>query len=133
MTRVKSKSLEQTAKAAQDRAYAPYSGYQVGAALETDDGRVFQGCNVENSSFSITCCAERVALFSAITEGARAFRRLVVSANGCTPYPCGACRQALSEFAPSLPVTVVGDDGEKHEFTIGGLLPHPFSFGGKSA
>jgi cytidine deaminase len=129
---VESESLEQAARAAQDKAYAPYSGYQVGAALETDDGRVFQGCNVENSSFSVTCCAERVALFAAVTEGARAFRRLVVSANGRTPYPCGACRQALSEFAPGLPITVVNDDGEKHEFTLGGLLPHPFLFGGES-
>jgi len=130
---VKPDSLEQAARTAQDRAYAPYSGYYVGAALEADDGRVFQGCNVENSSFSVTCCAERVALFSAISEGALAFKRLVVSANGRMPYPCGACRQALSEFAPNLPVTVIGDDGEKHEFTMGGLLPHPFSLGGKTA
>lgn len=127
------RSLEQIAREAQHKAYAPYSGYHVGAALETDDGRVFPGCNVENSSFSVTCCAERVALFAAVTEGARAFKRLVVSANGRTPYPCGACLQALSEFAPGLPITVVNDNGDKQEFTLGGLLPHPFSFGDESA
>jgi homotetrameric cytidine deaminase len=116
------------ARAAQARAYAPYSGYRVGAALEAEDGRVFTGCNVENASYSVTCCAERVALFAAVAAGARRFRRLVVTAGGRTPYPCGACRQALSEFAETLPVTVVGDDETSFDFTIDGLLPHPFKF-----
>jgi homotetrameric cytidine deaminase len=118
------------ARAAQARAHAPYSGYRVGAALEAEDGRVFTGCNVENASYSVTCCAERVALYSAIAAGARRFRRIVVTASGRTPYPCGACRQALSEFAESLPVTVVGEDGEPFDYDINGLLPHPFRFPG---
>lgn len=119
--------LESEARAAQERAYAPYSGYRVGAAIEAEDGRVFTGCNVENASYSVTCCAERVALFSAITAGARSFRRMVVTASGRTPYPCGACRQALSEFAPSLPLTVIGADGDRHEYELDDLLPHPFT------
>lgn len=119
-------SLEERAVAARDRAYAPYSGYRVGAALEAEDGRVFDGCNVENSSYSVTCCAERVALFAAVAAGARRFRRLVVSATGRTPYPCGACRQALSELAPNLPILVLGEDGSRREFTLDELLPLPF-------
>ena len=119
-------SLEDRAIAARARAYAPYSGYPVGAALEAEDGRVFDGCNVENASYSVTCCAERVALFSAVTAGAKRFRRLVVCAAGRTPYPCGACRQALSELAPELPITVLGEDGSRHEFRLDELLPKPF-------
>lgn len=121
-------SLEQAAREAQERAHAPYSGYSVGAALETDDGRVFSGCNVENASFSITCCAERVALFSAVAAGARSFRRIAIAASGRTPYPCGACRQALTEFAPDLEITVVDSDDVSHSFTLAGLLPRPFRF-----
>jgi homotetrameric cytidine deaminase len=116
------------AEEARERAYAPYSGYRVGAALEATDGRVFSGCNVENASYSVTCCAERSALFAAVSAGARHFRRLVVVAAGRGPYPCGACRQALTEFAPDLAVTVVTEDGESHEFTLERLLPHPFRF-----
>lgn len=120
-------TLEERARTAQDRAYAPYSGYRVGAALETIDGQVFDGCNVENAAFSVTCCAERVALFAAVAYGARSFRRLVVSAGGRTPYPCGACRQALSEFAPELPITVIGEGGRRLEFSLRELLPNPFT------
>ncbi|MGH7564101.1 MAG: cytidine deaminase [Gemmatimonadota bacterium] len=119
-------SLEDRALAARERAYAPYSGYRVGAFLEAEDGRVFDGCNVENSSYSVTCCAERVALFAGVTAGAKRFRRMVISAAGRTPYPCGACRQALSEFAPDLPIVILAEDGSHHEFTLGELLPLPF-------
>lgn len=120
-------SLEERANAARRRAHVPYSGYRVGAALEAEDGRVFEGCNVENAAYSVTCCAERVALYSAVAAGARGFRRLVVSAGGRTPYPCGSCRQALSELAPDdLEIIVLTDGGERHEFTLGELLPKPF-------
>ncbi len=129
-----STDLVAEARAAQSRAYAPYSGYPVGAALEAEDGRVFTGCNVENAAYSVTCCAERAALFAAVAAGARRFRRLVVTAGGRTPYPCGACRQALSEFADRLPVTVLGDDGARFEYDLDGLLPHPFKMpGGRPA
>ncbi|HUF89500.1 MAG TPA: cytidine deaminase [Gemmatimonadota bacterium] len=116
------------AEEARGRAYAPYSGYLVGAALEAADGRVFVGCNVENASYSVTCCAERSALFAAVSAGARSFRRIVVTAAGRGPYPCGACRQALAEFAPDLEVAVVTDAGDRREFTLDQLLPHPFRF-----
>jgi cytidine deaminase len=118
--------LEALAAEVRERAYAPYSGYTVGAALEAEDGSVFTGCNVENASYSVTCCAERSALFAAISAGARSFRRIVVMAGGNAPYPCGTCRQALAEFAPELEIVVVTDDGGRHQFTLGGLLPHPF-------
>ena len=118
--------LEREAREAQERAYAPYSGYRVGAVIESEDGRIFAGCNVENASYGVTCCAERVALYAAVAGGARAFRRLVIAADGRIPYPCGACRQALSEFAPSLRITVVGADGGRRDFTLDELLPHPF-------
>ena len=120
--------LESLAAEARARAYAPYSGYAVGAALEAADGSVFTGCNVENASYSVTCCAERSALFAAVSAGARSFRRMVVTAGGNAPYPCGSCRQALAEFAPELEVIVVTDDGARHAFTLDRLLPHPFRF-----
>jgi cytidine deaminase len=120
--------LETLATEARARAYAPYSGYSVGAALEALDGTVFTGCNVENASYSVTCCAERSALFAAVSAGARSFRLMVVTAAGREPYPCGSCRQALAEFAPELEVIVVTDDGARHEFTLDRLLPHPFRF-----
>lgn len=116
------------AEEARERAYAPHSGYPVGAALEAEDGQVFIGCNVENASYSVTCCAERSALFAAVSAGVRSFRRIVIVAAGRSPYPCGTCRQALSEFAPGLEVVVVTGDGERLEFTLDRLLPHPFRF-----
>lgn len=119
--------LEARARAARDQAYAPYSGYRVGAALEAEDGRVFVGCNVENAAYSVTCCAERVVLHSAVAAGAREFRRLVIAASGRTPFPCGVCRQALREFARDLPITVIGSNGERHELSLEDLLPRPFS------
>ena len=121
------------ARGVRESAYAPHSGFRVGCALQAEDGRVFTGCNVENASYSVTCCAERVALFNAIAAGAQKFRRMVVSAGGRTPYPCGACRQALSEFAETLPVTVVGEDDVPIDFTVDGLLPHPFRLPGRPA
>lgn len=121
-------TLEALAAEARERAYAPYSGYSVGAALEAEDGSVFTGCNVENASYSITCCAERCALFAAVSAGHRSFRRIVVTAAGSAPHPCGSCRQALAEFAPRLEVVVVTDEGERHESTLDLLLPYPFRF-----
>lgn len=85
--------LMQLAKKAAENAYAPYSGIHVGAAIMSEDGRVFTGCNVENASYGVTCCAERTALFTAVSQGARRFSAIAV-----THTPCGTCRQALSEF-----------------------------------
>ena len=116
--------LVELARAARETALAPFSRYRVGAALEAADGRVFTGGNVESASFGLTMCAERVALFKALSEGQRRFTRLVVAADGPErPFPCGACRQLLFEYAPALEVWV---DGEPAPLPITALLPHGF-------
>jgi cytidine deaminase len=115
------------ATAARDLAYAPYSGFAVGAALLARDGRVFTGCNVENASYGLAVCAERVALFKAVSEGAREFARLAVVA-GAEAFvsPCGACRQVLWEFAPDLVVISADLKGRVRRWTLRELLPDPF-------
>lgn len=119
------------ASAARRRAHAPYSGFAVGAALMSADGRVFAGCNVESASYGLTLCAERVALFKAVSEGAREFLAIaVVAAGGGPPSPCGACRQVLSEFAPRLLVIAATPDGERREWTVDELLPDAFRLEG---
>jgi cytidine deaminase len=114
------------AEAARDNAYAPYSRYQVGAALVTADGRIFSGCNVENASFGLSLCAERNAVAAAVAAGAREFRALAVVTDSSPPAaPCGACRQVLSEFG-SFPVLLVNSAGERHATTVAELQPRPF-------
>ena len=121
------------AEEAMGHAYAPYSGFHVGAALLTKDGRVYPGCNIENASYSVTNCAERTALFRAVYDGARAFAALAVvgGRNGVIAgicAPCGVCRQALAEFCePDMPV-LLGTGGGSYELvTLAELLPHSFS------
>jgi cytidine deaminase len=119
-------SLLVAARAAARNAYAPYSRYSVGAALETVDGRVFTGCNVENASYGLALCAERAALAAAVVAGAREFRRLVVVTMSDPPAaPCGACRQVLAEFGSELIVESVGPKSRRR-WTLGELLPDAF-------
>ncbi len=119
-------SLTNMARAAQANAYAPYSSYAVGAALEADDGRVFVGTNVENASFGLTMCAERVALGAAIATGARRFKRIVVVTGSSPPAaPCGACRQVLVEFGDDTVVEAVGPSGSRR-WLLSELLPNAF-------
>jgi cytidine deaminase len=118
--------LVQAATEAQGNAYAPYSGFRVGAALQADDGRIFIGANVENASYGLTNCAERVALGSGVAAGARRFERLVVVSDGSPPSaPCGACRQALAEMGTGLLVEAVGPEGSRR-WKLAELLPDPF-------
>lgn len=121
-------ALLQRAEQAKTLAVAPYSNFPVGAALETESGKIYTGCNIEVSSYSLTICAERVALFKALSEGETVFRRLVVSAdtNDFCP-PCGACRQVLIEYAPELTIMLLNTGGETKKFTISELLPEAFN------
>ena len=114
------------ARAVQSRAYAPYSGFRVGAVLETLDGVLHSGCNVENASLGLTLCAERVALAAAVAAGDQAFRRLVLVTDGSEAVPpCGACREFLAEFNPNRPIVAVAGEHRK-EWTLHELLPRPF-------
>lgn len=114
------------------RAYAPYSGFFVGAALLCSDGAVFTGCNVENAAFSPTCCAERTAVFKAVSEGHRSFSGIAVAGGKggrITDFfmPCGVCRQVLREFCgDAFPVLVAGANGEVREYRLSELLPAGF-------
>lgn len=117
---------------AMGKAYAPYSGYKVGAALLTADGKVYTGCNIENASYTPTVCAERTAIFKAVSEGERCFAMLAVCGgkdgvlSGAFP-PCGVCRQVMAEFcAKDMPVLMVTGEGHFDECTLGDLLPYAF-------
>ena len=111
-----------------ERSYVPYSHFPVGAALECADGSVFTGCNVENSAYGDTICAERTAVVKAVSEGHRDdFTRLAVVGNSTEPcWPCGACRQMLYEFAPELTLLVARMDHSFVKLTLGELMPHGF-------
>jgi cytidine deaminase len=119
--------LEQAALEARRHAHAPFSKFLVGAALEDEVGRIHTGCNVENATYGLTVCAERVAVFKAISEGARRFRRMAVAADTetLTP-PCGACRQILWEFCGDIEIILVNLQGKSETFSLGRLFPRPF-------
>jgi cytidine deaminase len=120
--------LIESARRAQANAYAPYSNFPVGAAVLAEDGRIFVGCNVENSSFGLTVCAERNAIAAAVVGGARPVAAAVV-ANVGDIVPCGACRQVLAEFDAALPLVLAGGDGDDHRLTtLDALLPAAFRF-----
>jgi cytidine deaminase len=120
--------LIEAARQAQAHAYAPYSGFPVGAAVLTADGRVFVGCNVENSSFGLTVCAERNAVAAVIVAGVRPTAVAVV-ANGKAVAPCGACRQVLAEFDDDMPVVLASaTEGHRQVTSLGALLPGAFRY-----
>ncbi|MDA8211214.1 MAG: cytidine deaminase [Clostridia bacterium] len=112
---------------AQQMAYAPYSKFRVGAALLTADGQVITGCNVENSAYGLCNCAERTAIFKAVSEGQRAFRAIAIVGDSDAPCaPCGACRQVMVEFAPQMQVIMANPKGEFEAMTAAELLPKFF-------
>lgn len=119
--------LIQTAAQARRWAYTPYSHYSVGAALLTDSGKIYDGVNIENAAFPVTICAERVAVFKAVSEGERRFSAIaVVTSNGGAP--CGSCRQVLAEFGLDTRVLIADAEGNvRQETTVAGLLPGAFT------
>lgn len=122
------KMLRVAAEAARANAHAPYSNFQVGAALLGSDGRVFSGCNVENASYGLTVCAERNAVFAAVAGAAKQFVAIAIVSSAQEPVmPCGACRQVLAEFRPSFEVRCYGKNGSEAKHTVAELLPYAFS------
>jgi cytidine deaminase len=120
--------LTERAMAAMERAYAPYSGFRVGAALLASDGSITEGCNVENASYPAGICAERAAVASAIARGVRDFSTIVIATEAERPTPpCGICRQVMMEFAPRLEVVSVTRGGANARWTMSDLLPEAFT------
>jgi len=119
--------LIKAARQARENAHAPYSNFRVGAALRAQSGRIYTGCNVENASYGLTCCAERVAIFKALSEGERGFEAIAVvtDTESLTP-PCGACRQVIWEFCGDIPVILANLKGKIERERAGKLLPRPF-------
>ena len=120
-------ALIEAALAARANALAQFSKFRVGSAIEDTDGRIHTGCNIENATYGLTICAERVAVFKAISEGVRRFRRVVVAADtdDLTP-PCGACRQILWEFCGDVEIVLVNPGGKRESYQLRELFPKPF-------
>ncbi len=122
------KELLSIADKAMENAYAPYSKFKVGAALLCKGGTVFTGCNIENATYGATNCAERTAIFKAVSEGQREFEAIaIVSSGGGETFPCGICRQVMAEFAPEIKVILRNESGEECVYTLMELLPKSFS------
>jgi cytidine deaminase len=120
-------ALPEAALAAREHAHAPFSGFRVGAAIEDISGRIHTGCNIENATYGLTLCAERVAIFKALSEGAREFRRIAIAADTDTlAPPCGACRQILWEFCGDIEVLLVNPHGKRESLRLKDLFPRAF-------
>lgn len=125
MDKITRERLISEAKQASLRAYCPYSGYPVGSAVITGSGNIYSGANVENSAYGSTMCAERVAVYKAVTEGEKDLLAIAVYSPKSKPYPCGSCRQVLAEFNGEMPI-LVATEGEVEEFALSELLPKSF-------
>lgn len=122
------RELIEISKKAQEFAYAPHSKFKVGAALLCCDGSVYTGCNIENATYGATNCAERTAVFKAVSEGKRDFTAIAITSSGKDlTFPCGICRQVLSEFSPEIKVILEDENSELHTFMLSELLPHSFA------
>ena len=123
----KEETLIDAARRAREHAHASFSGFKVGAALETEDGQIVTGCNIENATYGLTVCAERVAMFKALSEGHTRFKRIAVVADTHAPTPpCGACRQILWEFGGDLEIFLANLEDHKGTYRLKDLLPLPF-------
>lgn len=123
----KDAELIEKAKEARELAFAPFSGFKVGAVLVAESGKIYTGCNIESASYGLTVCAERVAIWKAISENERAFRKLVVVADTENPTPpCGACRQIIWEFCGNITVTLANLNGKQETYKMEELLPKAF-------
>lgn len=121
------RELIDISKAAQENAYAPYSDFQVGAALLCADGSVYSGCNIENASYPAGNCAERTAVFKAVSEGKREFSAIAItSSGGGLTFPCGICRQVLAEFSKDIRIILEDENGKICGYALPELLPHSF-------
>lgn len=120
------KELIRKALEAQKKAYVPYSKFPVGAAIITEDDEIFTGCNIENASYTPTICAERTAIFKAISEGHRKIKTIAIVGDGNFTYPCGVCRQVIREFGKDSTVIIANSEDEYREYKLNELLPHSF-------
>ena len=126
---MKMDDLVKMAREAQSQAYAPYSQFRVGAALLTNDDRVFTGANIENASYGMSICAERTAVFKAVLAGHKKFQAIAIAGSGTGYiYPCGACLQVLTEFSSDMKIITVNENDEYREYYLGDLLPQSFKF-----
>ena len=114
------------AKETMNNAYAPYSGYKVGAAVEDESGNVFTGCNIENASYGATICAERTAIFNAVSNGSKRIKRIAIASEGSMPYPCGMCRQVMTEFMDENAEVTLEHKGVIEIHSLGELIPFVF-------
>ncbi len=125
----KEEALRKAAFAALDNAYAPYSGFRVGAAISTREGQTIPGCNIENSAYGQAICAETLAIASAVSQGLKHFDSLAIATEADEPTPpCGACRQVLNEFAPDIHITSYTREGKSASWSLSELLPYAFLF-----
>lgn len=125
---MKYKELIEVARNAKNHSYSPYSKFRVGAAVLTKTGKIYSGCNIENSSYSLTICAERIALFKAISVGEREFVAIVISTDEKDfTTPCGACRQVISDLAGNIEIILTNGSGKTKKFRTNDLLPYPFT------
>lgn len=120
------KLLIKMALEAKEKAYVPYSNFHVGAAILTDDGKMYTGCNIEIASYSPTICAERTAIFKAVSEGSKKVKAIAIVADVQDTYPCGVCRQVLREFGKDAKIIIANTQEDYKEYTLEELLPHSF-------
>lgn len=120
------KKLIESAKESLKRAYAPYSKYYVGASVEDEKGNIYTGCNIENISYGATMCAERVAIFNAISNGSKKIKKIVIVSSGNIPYPCGMCRQIMSEFMDKDGIVILEHNDKIESYSLDEIMPYIF-------